>query len=100
MDIRDANLYNHDTAGLAQDVLAWCAENGGNRLYRIALCGYEGEHNILETMNWTKLVWKSRGCYQHADNVDSKNKKNRLLERIWFSPACNGRGMFDMNGDA
>jgi len=86
-DVRNDGLYNHDIAGLAVDVLEWCKANGDNPRYRIALCGYEGEHNILEDVGWSVYKWKANRAYGNA-NGESENSANRALERIWFSPYC------------
>jgi site-specific DNA-adenine methylase len=80
-------LYNHDSADIYRDVLAWCRENGGNRRYRIALCGYEGEHDELKDMGWSVYRWKAKASYQSA-KADGQNQENRDKERIWFSPNC------------
>jgi hypothetical protein len=57
--------------------------NGDNPLLRIALCGYEGEHQMPGS--WDCFAWKAHGGYSvqgHGTN------RNRLLERVWFSPHC------------
>jgi hypothetical protein len=53
---------------------------------RIALCGYDGEHNALEQAGWSVFAWKAKGGYAHTG--DGRGKTNAALERIWFSPAC------------
>jgi DNA adenine methylase len=72
---------DHD---IAADVLAWCRENGQNPKLRIALCGYAGEHDVLEQEGWSVIGWKAGGGYGRSE----RGKKNRTEERIWFSPAC------------
>ena len=51
---------------------------------RIALCGYEGDHEMPDS--WSAVAWKAHGGYgsqrEMADNV------NAHRERIWFSPGC------------
>jgi len=64
------------------DVRKWCAENGDNPLLRIALCGYEGEHDLP---GWECHHWKARKGYQ-AIKEGEEHSGNR--ERIWFSPHC------------
>jgi len=83
-DAKRDKVYNHDSRTLAGDVREYCKENGDNRLLRIALCGYEGEHNELEELGWDKIAWKASGGYG-ARNPDNKNAAR---ERIWFSPHC------------
>jgi hypothetical protein len=50
---------------------------------RIALCGYEGEHDMPAT--WECVAWRAKGGYANAG--DGSNL-NRHRERVWFSPAC------------
>lgn len=73
-------LYRCDSFDILRDVREWCRENGGNPLLRIALCGYEGEHNELEEYGWRKVEWNS-GSTRH-------NRNRVCKERIWYSPHC------------
>lgn len=66
---------------IGADVRAWCIEHGATPYYRIALCGYEGEHNALEDHGWTCVAWKAKGGYATDDT-------NSFSERVWLSPAC------------
>jgi hypothetical protein len=51
---------------------------------RIALCGYEGEHEMPP--EWECVSWKARGGYgNQRSEGDNENAKK---ERIYFSPAC------------
>lgn len=70
----------------AREVNKWCVANGPNPLLRIALCGYDGEHNILEEHGWSVWAWKAHGG--HANRAYTRGRDNAKLERIWFSPAC------------
>jgi DNA adenine methylase len=83
---RDASLYREDSLSVAHDVRKWAIENGDNPLMRIALCGYEGEHDMPPS--WECVAWKANGGYggQSKDH-DNPNAKR---ERIWFSPHCLG----------
>jgi hypothetical protein len=86
MDLRDTNCYAVDEAGISDAVREWAIENGDNPLMRIALCGYEGEHKM--PASWAVVEWKAHGGYS-TQGEDGDNG-NKLLERIWFSPACLG----------
>lgn len=79
-------VYAHDTRKVSGDVQIWCAEHGTDPKMLIALCGYEGEHNALEDLGWSKVAWKAQGGYGNAKKHG--RNENRHLERIWFSPAC------------
>ena len=77
-------VYAHDSLDIAADVQAWCIEHTDEPKLRIALCGYEGEHNTLEGLGWQKVAWKASGGY----GARNKDNKNADRERIWFSPHC------------
>lgn len=81
---RDSNVYRTDCETVAHDVREWCIENGDNPLLRIALCGYEGEHDLPDS--WTCVAWKAHGGYGSLGN--NQGRENKRRERIWFSPAC------------
>jgi len=80
---RDGDLYAVEDLSIAHDVRAWCIEQQDNPLMRIALCGYEGEH---ELPGWTEIPWKAHGGYGAGKGGRGDDNKHR--ERIWFSPAC------------
>jgi len=80
---RDDTLYGVDSGTVAHDVRAWCLANGDNPDFRIALCGYEGEHDLP---GWSVHAWKASGGYARGGN--SNGLANRHRERIWFSPHC------------
>lgn len=79
---RDPSIYTHDDMSVAADVRAWAIGNGSNPMLRIALCGYEGEHEM--PAEWSCVAWKALGGYAAA----AGNHDNSRRERIWFSPAC------------
>lgn len=80
-------LYREDSFHIAAFVREWAAENGDRPNLRIALCGYEGEHNALEEQGWTKIAWVANGGMANIHN-NSRPNENRKKERIWFSPHC------------
>jgi len=55
-------------------------EHGDDPKLRIALCGYDGEHDMLK--RWTCVAWKAGGGYSRS----ARGKANRHLEHLWFSP--------------
>lgn len=82
-------IYNHHDADVSANVRAWAIENGDNPDFRIALCGYEGEHNGTNVKNpipssWECVPWKAHGGYSRTE----RGKANRDRERVWFSPHC------------
>ena len=86
---RDDNLYSVESDCSAQ-VREWAIANGHNPLLRIALCGYEGEH---EMPGWTEIAWKARGGY--GSQSEGRGRANASRERIWFSPHCLKQGLFE-----
>jgi site-specific DNA-adenine methylase len=84
---RDMTLYTKDCGKVAHDARAWCIEWGEHPLMRIALCGYEGEHEMPKT--WECVAWKANGGYAgQAKDECAPGLANRTRERIWFSPNC------------
>lgn len=81
---RTEALYSADDLNIAHDVRAWAIENGGNHQLRIALCGYDGEHEMPS--DWECVAWKARGGY--GSQGDGRGRENAGRERIWFSPGC------------
>lgn len=79
-------LYSNDSLDVATSVLAWCVSHSDRQDLRIALCGYEGEHNILEGLGWDKVPWKAPGGLGNIG--EGAGKSNAAKERIWFSPYC------------
>ena len=75
-------VYAEESFTVAHDVRAWCMANGDNPQLRIALCGYEGEHEM--PASWDCVAWKANGGYGNSD----RGRENAHKERIWFSPAC------------
>ena len=79
-DLRE-RCYSEDH-DISADVRAWAITNGDNPGFRIALCGYDGEHVMPET--WDCVPWKAHGGYSRS----ARGIENRSKERIWFSPHC------------
>ena len=80
---RSNHIYTTDT-DCSGAVREWALENGDNPLYRITLCGYEGEHDMPDT--WECVEWKAYGGYANLSN--SRGKENAHRERLWFSKYC------------
>lgn len=78
------DLYSDHDKSLSATVRAWAIDNGDNPMMRIALCGYEGEHEMPRT--WRVIHWKARGGYG-SQREDGSNE-NAGRERIWLSPHC------------
>jgi site-specific DNA-adenine methylase len=77
---RDPSLYgSYDSLLVAKKVRNWAIEHGNNPNLRIAVCGYQGEHDF--PADWRCIEWTATKGY-------SKDGKNKKKERIWFSPHC------------
>lgn len=84
---RKSNLYAVDSLSVAHDVREWCLQHGDDPRMRIALCGYEGEHQMPDT--WECVPWKASGGYgSQGDGETTNGRENARKERIWFSPHC------------
>lgn len=79
-ELRDPYLYAEDDAAISAQVREWALEHGDDPDLRIALCGYEGEHEMPSS--WRVYAWTAARGYAREDN------DNRSRERIWFSPHC------------
>lgn len=80
---RTDDIYRLDDTQVAHAVREWAIENGKRKDMRIALCGYEGEHEMPEC--WSVYSWNAgEGFGGQADERTGNGKR----ERIWFSPAC------------
>jgi DNA adenine methylase len=79
--VRCKDVYRKDNLSVANDVRSWAIEHGDDPRLRIALCGYEGEHEMPDT--WQQVAWKAHGGYGNQSR-----SINRTRERIWFSPHC------------
>ena len=80
------SLYATDSGTVAHKVRAYCLKHGDDPRYRIALAGYEGEHDELEQHGWRVHAWTPDGGMSNTGNA--RGKANRKRERIWFSPHC------------
>jgi hypothetical protein len=80
---RTVRLYRCENGYISVAVRDYCLEHGDNPLMRIALCGYEGEHDMPES--WDVYAWSSHGM---ETTGDTGGKERRHSERIWFSPHC------------
>lgn len=85
---RKDKLYSSDQSQdvdrAVAEVHLWCRKWGADQKVRIALCGYDGEHNALESLGWSVHQWKANGGYGNRNATN----KNAHRERIWFSPHC------------
>ena len=80
---RDMRLYSEESGTVAEDVRKWCISRGANKKIKIALCGYDGEHDELLQHDWQVYSWTANGGYGNRSQ-----SQNRKKERIWFSPSC------------
>jgi hypothetical protein len=86
---RDPNCYETDHPTVAQDVATWALDRGSRETYRIAICGYEGEHPRLESAGWDIFSWKAQGGMASLGKGNgTRGEINAHRERIWFSPHC------------
>lgn len=77
----NTGVYGENNTDVRAEVREYAIANGDRM--RIALCCYEGEHEMPAT--WECYRWKANGGY--ASQGDGKNN-NCKRETIWFSPMC------------
>jgi hypothetical protein len=87
---REMRIYYQDSHTVAAEVLKWCIENGDNPDWRIALCGYQGEHDVLEEKGWSVYKWKPIGGFANIHSEEDRRQGwiNKGRERIWFNVSC------------
>ncbi|MSS45306.1 DNA adenine methylase [Cutibacterium sp. WCA-380-WT-3A] len=73
------DIYGSDGVGLSAAARDWCLRAPADM--RIALCGYDSEHDELLAHGWTKVFGKAGSSGYGAGRASDR-------ERIWFSPAC------------
>jgi 16S rRNA G966 N2-methylase RsmD len=83
---RNETLYRCEDLSVAHAVREWAIKQGDDKRLRIALCGYEGEHDMPS--NWRCHTWKARGGYASVSDGETQGKANAHREVIWFSPHC------------
>ena len=91
LTVRTKRIYDdEDAAGMAheetvaQRAAAWARSVGDDPLYRVILCGYEGEHDMPPS--WWCVPWTARGGY--GLQAHGRGRENREKERLWLSPHC------------
>jgi len=82
---RDNNIYRVESTDVANEVRQWAVGKGDNPQYRIALCGYEGEHDM--PVSWDCVEGKSGAGHGYGGQAQD-GYSNQGRERIWFSPGC------------
>jgi hypothetical protein len=79
-----ADCYDsHEDYEVSAKVREWALQWQDDPRMRIALCGYEGEHDM--PASWECMHWKARGGF---GSQSKKGNDNCKRERIWFSPHC------------
>ena len=81
---RQSDLYRVDDDAVAHAVRKWAVEMGDDPRIRIALCGYDGEHEMPDS--WEAVAWKAAGGY--GTQGTGAGRDNAAREMIWFSPHC------------
>lgn len=88
---RTEGLYRVDSDTVAHGVREWAIANGSDSRLRIALCGYEGEHDM--PTSWDVYSWSAVGGY---GSQSATGNGNRHRERVWFSPSCLSGGQLGL----
>jgi hypothetical protein len=93
----DDGEVNYGATRCSAEVREWAIANGDHKGLRIALCGYEGEHDM--PASWAVVPWKAKGGYG-SQRKGGKND-NAKRERVWLSPHCHaGKAQTDLFEEA
>lgn len=96
---RDKRCYLHDE-DVWDEVWPWAIEHSDDPLFRIAVCGYDGEPHsqAFADAGWEEYAWTAQGGY--GGGMGARGDTNRKRERIWFSPCCvkDGPVQYDLFG--
>lgn len=80
---RHRYIYAAESLSVAHEAREWAIAHGDDPRLRIALCGYEGEHEMPSS--WTTVAWRTATAF-NGNGIDTADSAGR--ERIWFSPHC------------
>lgn len=96
-DQRTGTVYQQEEADVGAATCKWALAHGEQKNLKIALCGYEGEHDMPDT--WSVYAWEGHGAYGRGRGV-GLGMENRKRERIWFSPRClqNSKAWYEKSG--
>jgi hypothetical protein len=78
---RTDTIYRKEDLQVAHAVREWAIAHGNDTRLRIALCGYEGEHEM--PADWQCVKWKAHGGMAglHKGEGKGKGQVNRFRER-------------------
>lgn len=79
---QEYNAGGNSDKSISANVWAWAVANGGDPLFRLAVCGYEDGRAVPN--GWEVFRYTARKGYQQ----DTASAVNRFRECIWFSPHC------------
>ena len=77
------NIYAEEDLTVAHYVRECAIEHGQDQGLRIAMCGYDTEHDLA---GWDAVTWKTKGGY--GNMADGAGRANSAREVVWFSPGC------------
>jgi DNA adenine methylase len=86
----DTEIYQDYDPHVSRVCRSWAAKVGADPLFRIALCGTEGEH--VMPAGWQEYRWKRNGGRGNRGKSRREREKTaRKTESIWFSPHCHSQ---------
>lgn len=85
--VTGSGLYAESSPDVDSAVREWCMT--APQKYRIVLCGYNDDHDMLLDAGWRKQAGKAGGGAGYsADPLAGRR------ERMWMSPSCLGDDLF------
>lgn len=82
-DVRNGEIYGEEDGTVAAECREWALAHGNDPRLRIALCGFEGEHDMPR--DWSIIRWSSSGA---NNQKGTRGATDRHKERVWLSPSC------------
>lgn len=95
-DTRAAGCYREDDTAVHAAVLHWAMHAPPQ--WRIVIAGFDGEHDALDGLGWTRRAWKPPISGMHARAPDGRGSRNKAREVLWASPACLPDAVISMFG--
>lgn len=88
--VEDGRGGSTTPGAVAEEVRAWCLENGQNPKLRIVLAGFEGQgHEELESQGWRCIPWFKAGFLKGGfASMVGNGQTQQHRERLWLSPHC------------
>lgn len=97
-DTRAAGCYREDDTSVHAAVREWAMVAPPH--WRIVVAGFDGEHDALDDLGWTRRAWSPPKSGMQARAPDGRGAANKARECLWASPACQPAAHLSLFGGA